>query len=97
MINEQFLTWDMLGTFSGALAAVMIVTQLTKDIPGIRRIPTQLYSYFVALAVMAASAVFGGRTSPADFVLLLINAAVVALSANGGYDAWMRTRGEPLR
>lgn len=89
-MNEQFLTWEMLGTYSGTLGMVLILTQLTKQLPGIARIPTQLYSYLVALAVMAVTAVFGGRTEPGDFVLLIFNAAVVALSANGGYDALVR-------
>ena len=89
-MNEQFLTWEMLGTYSGTLGMVLILTQLTKQLPGIARIPTQLYSYLVALAVMAVTAVFGGRTGPGDFILLIFNAAVVALSANGGYDALVR-------
>lgn len=87
---EQFLTWDMLGTYSGTLGMVLILTQLTKELPGIAKIPTQLYSYLVALVIMAVTAVFGGRTAVSDMILLLFNAAVVALSANGGYDALVR-------
>ena len=89
-MNEQFLTWELLGTYSGTLGMVLILTQLTKALPGIQKIPTQLYSYLVALAVMTVTAIFGGRTAASDFVLLIFNAAVVALSANGGYDALMR-------
>ena len=89
-MNEQFLTWDVLGSYSGTLGTVLILTQLTKELPGIRHLPTQLYSYLLALAVMAVTAVFGGRTAASDMVLLLFNAAVVALSANGGYDAMVR-------
>lgn len=89
-MSEQFLTWDVLGSYSGVLGTVLILTQLTKELPGIRRLPTQLYSYLLALAIMAVTAIFGGRTAVSDFVLLLFNAAVVALSANGGYDAMVR-------
>lgn len=89
-MNGQFLTWEMLGTYSGTLGMVLILTQLTKSLPGIRRVPTQLYSYLIALIVMTVTAIFGGRTAASDFVLLIFNAAVVALSANGGYDAMVR-------
>lgn len=89
-MSEQFLTWETLGTYSGALGMVLILTQLTKGLPGIQRIPTQLYSYLIALVVMVFSAVFSGRTAASDFALLIFNAAIVALSANGGYDALVR-------
>lgn len=89
-MTEQFLTWEMLGTFSGTLGMVLILTQLTKELPGIARIPTQLYSYLLALVIMTVTAIVGGRTAAQDMILLLFNAAVVALSANGGYDALMR-------
>ena len=55
-MNEQFLTWDMLGTYSGTLGMVLILTQLTKTLPGIAKIPTQLYSYLLALVIMAVIA-----------------------------------------
>ena len=89
-MNGQFLTWEMLGTYSGTLGTVLILTQLTKELPWISRIPTQLYSYLIALVIMIVTAVFGGRTAASDVVLLFFNAAVVALSANGGYDAMVR-------
>ncbi|MBE6658054.1 MAG: hypothetical protein E7604_06370 [Ruminococcaceae bacterium] len=89
-MSEQFLTWEMLGSYSGTLGMVLILTQLTKALPGIVKIPTQLYSYLVALAVMLPTAIFSGRTGIPDLVLLLFNAAVAALSANGGYDALVR-------
>ena len=89
-MNGQFLTWEMLGTYSGTLGMVLILTQLTKGLPGIQRVPTQLYSYLIALIVMTVTAIFGGRTAASDFVLLIFNAAVVARSANGGYDAMVR-------
>ena len=84
---EAFLTWEMLGSYSGTLGMVLILTQLTKGLPYISRIPTRLYSYLVAVVVMLLTAIFGSRTQASDFVLLFFNAAVVALSANGGYDA----------
>ena len=37
----EFTTWGILATYAGALAMVMAITQLTKNIPWIQRIPTQ--------------------------------------------------------
>ena len=56
-MSEQFLTWEMLGTYAGTLGMVLILTQLTKELSFIQRIPTQLYSYLVALVVMTVTAI----------------------------------------
>ncbi|MBR5871683.1 MAG: hypothetical protein IKZ09_11675 [Clostridia bacterium] len=93
-MHEAFLTWEMLGSYSGTLGMVLILTQLTKGLPVIRRIPTQLYCYLIALVVMMVTAVFGGGAQASDFVLMFFNAAIVALSANGSYDALVRVMGE---
>ncbi len=69
---------------------VLILTELTKALPGIRRIPTQLWSYLIALCVLYPAAFFGGTLCPSDAVLILLNAATVALGANGGYEAIRR-------
>ena len=63
------------------------MTQLTKGMPVIRRIPTRLWSYLTALAVMLCALVFNGTPSPSQILLTCFHAAVVALAANGGYDA----------
>ena len=39
-MNERFFTWNDLVTYGGAVMAVLIITEFTKDLPGIRRIPT---------------------------------------------------------
>lgn len=84
---EQFFTWATLGTYAGATMATAIITELTKLIPGIKRLHTRLVSYIVALIVLVVATVFGGDVSAASVSLCLVNAVVVALAANGGYDA----------
>ena len=86
-MSEQFLTWEMLGSYSGTLGMVLILTQLTKELPVIKKIPTRLYCYLISVIVMVFAAIFSGSTGVSELVLVFFNAAIVALSANGGYDA----------
>ena len=83
----------MLGGFSGAALAVGVLTQITKGAPLIRRLPTQLWSYLLALATLLLAQVFGPGFSAEGAVLAVFNAALVSLSANGGYAALEKLKG----
>ena len=40
MITDMdLITWQLLGTYTGAAGAVLLITQLTKNIPFIKKIP----------------------------------------------------------
>ena len=41
----EFFDWSILGTLAGAVAAVAVLTEITKNLPGVRKIPTQIWSY----------------------------------------------------
>ncbi len=88
----EFFDWDGLGSYAGAAAAVGLLTQITKDAPGIRRIPTQLWSYLLALGTLLLALTFGGGFSAKGAVLALFNAALVSLASNGGYAAVNRVK-----
>lgn len=84
----EFFDWAVLSTFGGAVVAVAVLTQLSKEIPGIKKLPTQLWSYILALAVVLGAQAFGGEgLTWAAAGLAVINAAMVSLAANGGYEA----------
>ena len=85
MIETEFFEWNMLGSYAGAVSAVAIVTEITTEIPGLKRIPTQLWSYLLALATLILAQVFGGGVTTSGAVLAAFNAALVSLAANGGY------------
>ena len=51
---DSFFTWTDLMTYGGAVMAVLIITEFTKDLPGIRRLPTRLWAYLVALVILLA-------------------------------------------
>lgn len=90
-----FFTWEALGTAAGAALAVGVLTQVTKSIPGIVKIPTQIWSYVLAAVILVLALVFGEtEVTASGVVLALLNAAVVSLAANGGYEAM--TRKPPL-
>lgn len=86
----EFVTWELLGTYAGAMAMVGVVTQLTKNIGFISKIPTQLWSYILALVVMYAANFFLGQLTASNAVLILFNSVIVSLGANGGYDGVSR-------
>ena len=86
----EFFSWNALGEYTGAALAVGILTQVTKEIPGIKSIPTQLWSYVLALVTLLLAEVFTSGISAQGVVLALFNAAVVSLAANGGFSAVQR-------
>lgn len=86
----EFFSWNALGEYTGAALAVGILTQLTKEIPGIKTVPTQLWSYVLALITLLLAEVFTMGVSVQGVVLTLFNAAVVSLAANGGFSAVQR-------
>lgn len=86
----EFVSWELLGTYAGAMAMVGVITQLTKEIKFISKIPTQLWSYILALVVMYAANLFMGSLTWSNAVLILFNSALVSLGANGGYEGIVR-------
>ena len=92
-MNMEFFNWTMLGSYAGAAAAVGVLTQISKNIPGIRCIPTQLWSYMLALATLLLAMSFDGGFTAEGAVLAAFIAAVVSLAANGGYAAAERLKG----
>ena len=82
---QEFFDWAMLGTYAGAVLCTGLVTQLTKGLGFIDRIPTRLWSYLAALAVLVAAAFATGQASWSNLALCAVNAVVVALAAQGGY------------
>ena len=92
----QFVNWNMLATYAGALAMVMIITQFTKGLKLIEKMPTQVWSYVVALAILYPAYFFTGQLTLETAILILFNAVIVALAANGGYDALNKALGNLL-
>ena len=86
----EFVSWEILGTYAGAMAMVGLLTQLTKNIKFISAIPTQLWAYILTLVVMYSASYFQGQLDQSNAVLILFNSALVSLGANGGYEGIVR-------
>ena len=85
---DSFFTWTDLMTYGGAVMAVLIITEFTKDLPGIRKIPTRIWAYLVALVLLVPAAVFTADTIRAEDVLLcLVNAVLVDMAAVGSFHS----------
>ena len=84
---NEFVTWQSLGTYAGAVMMVTLITQFLKQTP-LGRMNIQLLSYGIAAALLIGAEAFAGSAVTVQGVLLcLINAVMVALAANGVYDA----------
>ena len=84
---NEFFTWTMLATYAGATLATTLITQIIKGVGFIDRIPTRVVAYAIALIVLVVATVFTGEVTVSSIALCVVNAVVVALAANGGYDA----------
>jgi len=83
----EFLEWSALATCAGSLVMVVIITQLTKGLKFIDKLPTQVWSYIVSLCVLYPAHFFTGQLTVSNAVLILFNGMLVALASNGGFDA----------
>lgn len=83
---DNFLTWEVLLTFSGLVGAVYMVVEFTKEIKFINKIPTKYWSFFIALFLLIITNIVTGTFECKDFILYFLNAIVVSLSSNGLND-----------
>ena len=84
---NDFVTWASLGTYAGAVMMVTIITQFLKQTP-LTKLNAQLLAYIVAVAILIGAEAFNGSAVTVQGVILcLLNAVIVALAANGTYDA----------
>jgi energy-coupling factor transporter transmembrane protein EcfT len=84
---NDFFTWGLLSSYSGAILAVTLITQFIKGIGFIDKIPTRFVSWIVAVIVLILAQLFTQQLTLSSGILTLLNAVVVSLAANGTYDA----------
>ena len=82
----DLITWQLLGTYTGAAGAVLLITQLTKNISFIKKIPTNLWSFIIALAVVFPAKYFIGGLTLSDAALIPFNCLIIAFASGGGFD-----------
>lgn len=84
---QDLFTWNILATYAGAVLATALVTQMLKNIPGIQKLPTRVFSYIVAFIILILAAIFTDTLSLSTVLLTLLNAALVSFASNGAFDA----------
>lgn len=89
----EFINWSTLGTYGGALAMVMLITQFAKDISFVKKVPTQLLSYIMAFIVLIFANVFTTGISVDVIAQTFLNSIIVSVAANGGYMGIKRLTG----
>ena len=83
---DTFFTWEYLLTFAGCVLATGILTEFLKRL--FYTLPAQGISYVIALIILVVAQLATGTMTSWDVAALdVINAVVVSLTANGGYDA----------
>lgn len=86
-ILNEFLTWQVLGSYAGAIAFTSIFVQFTKDlIDNLTHVPTKLYTYIISVVILLLSDIFTGDLTLSNAVLNLFNGFIVSVAANGSYD-----------
>ena len=88
----DFFNWETLSTMAGATFAVAVLTEITKGIPGISKIPTQVWSMVIAYIILIGAQAATGTLSLANAGLAVLNAALVSVAANGSYDLLERLK-----
>ena len=92
-MDMSFFDWTFLGTFAGALAAVALITELIKELPALKKVPTQFVSWVLAFVILSLAQLLTGTLSAQIAVLSVPKGAMVSLAANGGYAALKRVMG----
>lgn len=95
MIPESFFTWEQLTTYGGATVATMLFVQFTKELPGVKKLPTRLWAFIVAAVLMILATVFTAHEiTPAVILITVVNAVIVAMASCGEYDTLRSLRKE---
>lgn len=85
MFND-FMTADVLTTFAGLTAAVMLIVQFTKSIIKNKLGDSfvRIYSFIIALILTFVFASQGNNLQ--SIIMTVINAIMITIASTGGYE-----------
>ncbi len=84
---DTFLSWQTLTTHAGVTLATGVVTQFLKEFGVLKKLPTRLLSYIIAVLLLLLATAFTSGLTLSRALLCPINAIGVSLASNGGFDA----------
>ena len=82
-MDGQFLQWGMLLEYATFIFIVFTVVEFTKEIKGIKLIPTKYWSALIAVTLMLIVNLHNGTFEYWDIVLYVLNGVLISLNANG--------------
>lgn len=82
---NEFMTWEMLLTYGGCVAATVLVTEWLKKL--LPKFAAQIISFLVALLILVVGHLATKTFVVGDILLYFVNAIAVSLASNGGFDA----------
>lgn len=85
---SNFLNMDFLGGFAGTILGVELIVYCTKELPFIKKIPTRIYIFLLAVIhIFIAKYVMGAvPLNIGSVYLLIINSLLISTILCGGYD-----------
>ena len=86
---NEFVNWNTLGTYAGAVMMVALITQFVKQIKILEKVNSQIISYVISVLILIGALCFshsGEAVNPETIILCFVNAVIVALASNGVYD-----------
>ena len=83
---ENFVTWEVLASFAGAVTMTAAITQAVKNSKLLAGVSTRVVSFFIALVVLAMATFFTNCLTIDSIAILPFNAFIVSTSANGVFE-----------
>ncbi len=89
------LTWTYLATIAGAAAFTLLIVQFFKaPLDKVWKIPTRVFAYVIALAIMLIATAFTTGLTAENALLVAANAFLAAMSAYGAYEVTFAKMGK---
>lgn len=80
---ENFLTWDVLTTYTSFITVVYMLVEFTKELKYINKIPTKYWSFFIAFILLTITNLVMGTFKLVDMILYMLTAVSISLGSNG--------------
>ena len=83
---DKFITWDMLTVYTTYVMVVYLIVKFTKDIPGIKKIPTKYYVWIVSFVGLIIINLHNATFTLWDILLYAVSSILIAMNGNGISD-----------
>ena len=80
---DNFLTWDVLQTYTSFVAIVYMIVEFTKELKFIKKIPTKYWSFFISTILLTTTNLVMGTFKSVDIVLYVLTSISISLGSNG--------------